>query len=174
MDLSTHFSYGPMRKLAEYMATANFESQEIAVDGSNSENIQSTGTGDAMIAGTPVNIAQDAELDISADETTQDNCTNAVDTTIDDGDARYFVVLAKSDGTLSMWTAGEAAESGDEELKIPAFDPETYVCVGIVHIDNDSGSEFTVGTTGLDAATTSYFQVTGPVFPHADNLSDVI
>lgn len=180
MDLSTHFAYGPMRKLAQYMATVNFESQEVAVDGSNAENIQTTGTGDAMIAGVPVNLSADAELDISADTTTQDNCTNASGTEIQDDYEQYFVVLAKSDGTISLWEAGDEADIDDgATLKIPAFDPETYVCVGIVHIKNETGSTFTVGTTDTDdstgdGATTSFYQVTVPVFPHADNLSDVI
>lgn len=176
MDLSTHFSYGPLRKFMEYVATRVMESQELAVDDTNTENIQTTGTGSVLIAGQPLNLPEDAELDISEDTETQDNCTNASGAVIEDGQSQYFIVTAKTDGTLSIWEAGDAAETGSEELKVPAFDPSTYVVLGFIKIDNDTGSDFTMGTTGLDTSnlTVEYTQAIGSVYPHKDNLTDVI
>jgi len=62
------FSHMPMKMLADYLMTQNLESQAFAVDGGNGENVQTTGTKQAMIAGVPIAaLAADEELDVSAD-----------------------------------------------------------------------------------------------------------
>ena len=62
------FSHMPMKLLADYIMTANHATQAFAVDGSNAENVQTTGTNPCAIAGVPINsLTADAELDISAD-----------------------------------------------------------------------------------------------------------
>jgi hypothetical protein len=66
-DLSQFFSHKAMKELAKYLDTYNMATQAVAIDGSNAENIQSTGTAAAVLNGTPITVAADAELDISAD-----------------------------------------------------------------------------------------------------------
>jgi hypothetical protein len=57
-----------MKMLADYLMTANHATQAFAVDGSNAENVQTTGTAPASIAGVPITaLTADAELDISGD-----------------------------------------------------------------------------------------------------------
>ena len=162
MRLDNLFSYKIQKEMAKFMATSNCESQALAIDAVNAENIQTTGTGSAMLNGKPIIVAEDAELDISADTT-----GNAAGATVASGYSRYFMVLAASDGTLSIWLAGDAALDGSEVLKVPNFDPETYVCIGFVHVN--SNTAFTLGTTALTGLATFHQQV-GPVFPHEDNI----
>ena len=216
------FSYKPARQLADYLATYNCESQVIAIDGSTTENIQSTGTKAAFIAGRVVALAVDTELDISADtegtltawvtataytagniregadgiryrcilahtsssanepgageswdtywKYSPHGAVNAVGDTITTGYGKWYMVTAKSDGTLTVWIACDAeAATTTAVLKVPQYDPEEYVVVGFIYVNNDSGSTITIGTTSLTGDGT-YYQVTGPVFPHPDNL----
>ena len=157
------------QQLASYSATMNYESQAIAIN-SNAENIQSTGTKQCMINGVYIPVlAADAELDISADTTTITGMTNAVGISIADGYDQYFLILAKADGTLSMWKAGDAALLGTATIKVPAYDPETYVAVATALIVNNSGNALIVGTTALTGDIT-FYNVIGPLYPHPDNL----
>jgi hypothetical protein len=65
--LDKYFSHKPMQEMAKYLNTYNIASQALAIDGSNAENIQTTGTGGIIINGLYYACAEDAELDISAD-----------------------------------------------------------------------------------------------------------
>lgn len=173
---NTQFGHGPMRALAEYVTTYNMASQTIAVDNANTENIQSTGTGACVINGVLINsLTADAELDISADTTamtTGYSATNAVGTTLADDYERFYCVLADADGTLSIWLAGDAAAIGGSAVcKIPAFDPNTYVCVATILYANDAASaSVTVGTDTDWGTDGTFYQMIGPVFPHPDNI----
>jgi hypothetical protein len=92
---------------------------------------------------------------------------NAVGATVADTYSRWFLVTAKSDGTLTVWLAGDAALDGTEVLKIPQFCPKTYVAIGLIHVN--SNTSFVLGTTALTTIGT-FYQITGPVFPHPDNI----
>lgn len=62
------FSHRAMKDLAGFLLCQNHATQAFAIDGSNAENVQTTGTAACMIAGVPINsLTADAELDISAD-----------------------------------------------------------------------------------------------------------
>lgn len=65
-----HFSHRPMKDLAGFLMSMNgIESQAFAIDGSNAENVQTTGSKACMINGVYIKaLAADAELDISADK----------------------------------------------------------------------------------------------------------
>lgn len=162
-NLSEKADHAWQKEMLRYMATYNAESQVLAIDGSNAENIQTTGTKTAYFNGTPVTLAADAELDISADTT-----GDAAGATIASGKSRWFTVLAASDGTLSVWLSGDAATDGSEVLEVPDFNPETYVCVGFIHVN--SNTTFVLGTTALTTIGT-FYQAVGPVFPHPKNLN---
>ena len=231
-DPAKRFSYKAMKQLMEYLSTYNMETQAFAIDGANSENVQTTGTAAAFLNGQPVAPAEDAELDISActegaetawatgtsyavgdvvkngggdvryvcilahtsrDNSDSDyicnepgkadnwakhweqrdhNAVNASGASITAAYEQWFLCLAKKDGTISLWEAGdEAASTTGAECKIPQFDPKTYIPIGLLHVKNATDSAFVVGTTGLDTAsvTDTFIQLTGPIFPHPDN-----
>lgn len=65
--LPSKFSHKAAITLAEFAMTQNVETQAFAVDGVNAENVQTTGTGQAILKGHPITVAEDAELDISGD-----------------------------------------------------------------------------------------------------------
>ena len=60
------FSFKAARDLAKFLNTKNMQTQTVAID-ENAENIKSTGTGLAILAGKPIVLAAHGELDISAD-----------------------------------------------------------------------------------------------------------
>ena len=230
-DPAKRFSYKGMKNLMEYLSTYNMESQTFAID-ANTEDVQTTGTGMAMINGQPVTLAADAALDISADtegtetawatgtsysvgdvrkngsadtryvcilaHTSRDNsdsdyicnepgeadnwerwweqrdhnATNASGASITAAYEQWFLCLAKKDGTISLWTAGdEAISTTGAECKLPQFDSKTYVAIGLLHVKNATSSAFVLGTTGLDTSsvTDTFLQLTGPIFPSPDN-----
>lgn len=84
---------------------------------------------------------------------------------------RWFVVLAKSTGVISVWQAGDEATiaGGAVSLKVPQFDPLVYVCLGLLKVAKDDAGNHTLGTTALTGDGT-YVNLVGPVFPHPDNL----
>ena len=97
---------------------------------------------------------------------------NAAGTSITASYDQWFLVTAIADGTLQIWEAGDEAATGYAEMKMPQFDPKLYVALGAIHIANGSSAAFVVGTTSwaTGSVTETYVQITGPVFPHADNM----
>jgi hypothetical protein len=84
---------------------------------------------------------------------------------------RWVLITAKADGTLTVWLAGDQATiaSASAKFKCPHYDPEMYCPVAIAKIAKDDAGDITIGTTALTGDIT-FYQVTGPVFPHPDNL----
>jgi hypothetical protein len=166
------FTKKSAQDLAAYMTSYNMESQVVSyVDDADDNDLQTTGTKPCMINGVFIpSLTADASM-IVADDTTG----NAAGTTIADDFERWFIVLADADGTLSLWTAGDAAAiGGNAVLKIPAFDPSTYVALAVILYANDNASaEVTVGAAACDWNTDgTFYQLTGPVFPHPDNFDE--
>ena len=86
-----------------------------------------------------------------------------------------LMVTAKADGTLGLWLASDPSAIGTvPTLKIPAFDPEIYCCVGLIDYANDAASAaITFGDTdgGVDFGTDgTFYQVIGPVLPFPSNI----
>jgi hypothetical protein len=68
IEFGSKFSHRPMVDFASFMRSMNMATQAFAIDGSNAENVQTTGTAAAVVNGVPVaSLPADAELDISAD-----------------------------------------------------------------------------------------------------------
>ena len=67
INMGSKFSHAHARDLASFLQTMNMATQVFAVDGVNAENVQDTGTAQAVIASTPIALPVDVELDISAD-----------------------------------------------------------------------------------------------------------
>jgi hypothetical protein len=151
--------------LAAFMSTYNMVDQALAF--SNGADPVTTGTGDCTINGIYIpSLPAEASADWSD--------TSGAD--LVEGDARglviptaysqWFAVFAKANGMLMILQAGDKALDGNEELKIPWFDPTTWVCIALLHI-NSTG--WTAGTTAVGTMETEY-AVIGPVLPHPDNL----
>jgi len=224
--LPKQFSHKAAQTLAEFGMSMNMATQAFAVDGSNAENVQTTGTAACVINGVHINsLTADAELDISADKQLTIWVTATSYTTVDlryvedsngnkqwykcildhtssaankpgqkdhadatwrtywtessnraeqaagnvvaSGDSMYYVCLANSAGTITLVKGSdEGVLDADIELKIPQFDPEVFVAIGTLLIDS---AGFTLGTTST-AGVSTFAQLIGPVFPHADRL----
>lgn len=94
--------------------------------------------------------------------------TNAAGATVGASTSRWFMVTAQHDGTLNVWTAGDAAADGSEVCKVPQYDAKLYCPVAFMHVN--AAAAFTMGTTTQSSSNVvTYLQVTGPVFPHEDN-----
>ena len=92
---------------------------------------------------------------------------NGVGDVVASGDSMYYLALADAAGTLTMVLAGDGGElDADVTLKIPQFDPAIFVAVGLLLIDS---AAFTLGTTST-AGVSTFTQLMGPVFPHADYI----
>jgi hypothetical protein len=163
MKLDNLFNYKTSKEIAKFQASKAMNAAGMAID-ANAMDIETANAVTAFLNGVPVSIAAVSAFDISADAT-----GDAVGTIITTAYDQYFVLLANASGTLSLWKAGVQAANGTAVLKIPAFDPATYVCLGVMLIANDSGSDLTVGTTALTGDVT-FYDVVGPVFPHEDNI----
>lgn len=89
------------------------------------------------------------------------------------GNQVSYLVLAKRDGTLVTANIGNQINSASPMvMKIPRFDPYTYSPVGFVTVVNaDPSNNYNIGnvadTTNM---TTTYDNLTAPIFPHLDNL----
>jgi len=89
------------------------------------------------------------------------------------GNQVSYLVLAKRDGTLVTANIGNQINSASPMvMKIPRFDPYTYSPVGFVTVVNaDPSNVYNIGNVA-DATnmTTTYDNLTAPIFPHLDNL----
>jgi len=158
------FSFRAMRELAAYLTSYNMANQTVALD-ANAQDLQTTGTGSCMIDGVFIpSLAADDPWDWSAE-----SAGDLVGETLADGYDQYIAILAKADGSLEVFAAGDPALVGTAVLKIPAFDPATYCLIALALVVNDSGGGIVWGTTALTGDIT-FYPVTGPVFPHIDNL----
>jgi hypothetical protein len=221
-DLCKRYSHDAMQDLMAYLLSYNMESQAFAIDGTNSENVQTTGTKACILNGLPIQaLTVDAELDISgqslypawatATEYTTGVCTTSevvqdgrhfvcisahtsaaaskplhgadwrtywkelkrwavtgVGNSIAESMTGYYLACVDSAGTLAMFKAYDGTATASTTLKIPVFDPERYVPVGILKVSPTSGAHV-LGTTSLTTVGT-FSQLVGPVFPHADLL----
>lgn len=101
--------------------------------------------------------------------------SHGADAVIEDDEEQWFMVTAQKDGTLNLWQAGDAADiSSGAECKTPQYDAKLYCPIGFMHVKNETGVDFTMGTTDLNDSTgsnitTTFMDVTGPVFPHPSN-----
>jgi hypothetical protein len=151
--------------LAAFMSTYNMVDQAFTFgDGADPAT---TGTGDCTINGVYIpSLTAEADADwssiLAADLVEGDARGHVIPTAY----SQYFAAFANAAGRLMILQAGDMALDGSEELKIPWFDPTTWCCIALFHI-NSTG--FTCGTTATGTMETEY-AVIGPVLPHPDNL----
>lgn len=104
-----------MQQVMKHLLSFNCESQVLAIDGSNAENIQTTGTKQAFLNGVPITLAADAEYDISAElpyaawATGQSYTT---DTEVVDEEGKHWVCIAShTSGAASHPLTGASSET---------------------------------------------------------------
>jgi hypothetical protein len=140
--------------LGKCMATAI-----LAIDGVNSENIQSTGTPVMYLPNGRLSVAvAAAELDLSDSAV----CIKGAGQTIPAGEefclfviqdgTSVLVMLGDSEKIVNRATVEGALTSTVKHNIVPkSLSNEDYVVTGFVHVANVT-NDFVVGTTGLDAA----------------------
>jgi len=123
-DLEKRFNHKVMQELMSYLLSCNCESQTVAVDGANAENIQTTGGKAAFINGIAYVLAADAELDISAQPAYADW---AVSTSYVTGlvggtsvsevvvDGRHFVCISAHTSYAYLHTSSSYVEADSNE-----------------------------------------------------------
>jgi hypothetical protein len=164
------FNYKMMKDFSAYMLSINHATQAVAAKSAGSDpDLKTTGTALCMVNGELIeSLTACATIDLSDVAV----CDQAGEV-IGDGYEQYWLVVAKgSDGTCLVLGASEITlTSSGAELKIPYYDPTVYVPIGLVKYVNDSGSDFTIGTTNVDGTDAQITQLTMlPIVPHTDNL----
>jgi hypothetical protein len=115
-SLRKMFNYKPMRMIMGYLSTYNMETQAVAID-ANAEDIQTTGTGAAIINGTPVVLAEDPALVILSDtEGTLAAWATATSYSVDDlrknkDEKRFRCILAHTSSAATQPMYGESWET---------------------------------------------------------------
>lgn len=98
---------------------------------------------------------------------------NASGLSIADGSSAWMIVTAKADGTLTIWRAGDVATSNSEVCKVPQIDHKLYCPIAFILYANsggDSNADVIGNASTCDFSTYgTFYQITGPVFPHEDN-----
>ena len=131
-----------------------------AIDGTNAENIQFTGTPQVSINGIQYTFSAEAELDIS---TEVDNVADL--TAVADGYTVIFVVEvdASQNYTVAQGDAVANADitAGTKSAHWPVATGNGVAALGAVKVKNATGSDFTFGTTDLDTAgiTDTYYNL---------------
>lgn len=166
-DLHKKFSHKAMRELMSFLETYNCETQVLAPKGAGSDpDLKTTGTKAAVIGNVPVNLPAVATIDLS-DATVAPDLAG---TTIATANEQWWVVMQKADGTTLVAKGSDVTlTSSGAVFKMPDYDPSVYVVIGLVKYVNDSGGDFIIGTTNIDATDCQEHQITGSMFPHIDN-----
>ena len=80
--------------------------------------------------------------------------------------SRYYLCLAGTDGVISLVTAGDVALDAAVEVRIPNYEPEMFVAIGLLLINS---AAFTLGTTST-AGVSTFIQLIGPVYPQGISI----
>jgi len=158
------FNSAIMREYVGYNTTYNTVTQTIALD-ANANDIQSNGTGLAIVNGVPKIIPACAAQDLSAE-----NFGNATGVIVANTYDQFFMITAKVDGHLQVWVAGTPVltATGTATMDaIPAYDPTTYIPVAFMKVA--ANAAITIGTTALTGLVT-FYPIIGPIYPAAINI----
>lgn len=133
----------------------------LAIDDSNTENVQTTAAVVFSINGVLYSKAAVAEIDVSGldvlDESGAETSMTAQVTATD----RIYLLILDSGGNIKV-VQGEAVATG-ETCYCPVCPPD-HAAFGAVKVANATGSDFTFGTTGLDTSgiTDTYYNLSIP------------
>lgn len=179
MSYSTLFNYRPTKDIIDYLSSYNMATQAVAAKAAGSSaHFKTTGTGQCVVNGAFVaSLAVQATIDMSdaAVALPLANPTSVLAGKVVADNGRFMLaVLSAADGSpYVVWAHDDpvAEDAGDPTFKMPYYDPSLLV-IGIILYSNDANTAaFTVGTTSVEAADDTYYQITGAnILPHVDNI----
>ena len=150
----------PQQYLRDLFGNHVYNSGVFAIDGTNTENVQTGATLEYTIKGIHYTKATVAEIDVST-------LTGLPTDALADGYTQIFGMEIDAAGTISV-VYGEqvstaAITAGTKELDWPVASASTSVLFAAVKVVNATGSDFVFGTTGLDTAgiTDTYYNLNG-------------
>ena len=136
-----------------------FTSGVLAIDGTNTENVQTTVAVLYSVKGIIYSLAPIAEIDVSG-------LGGLPTTALADGYTQIFGFEASTDASVVTVVFGDqvltsAITAGTAEVSWPRASTTDHTIFGAVKVVNASGSDWTLGTTDLDAAsiTDTYYNV---------------
>lgn len=156
--MSVNLSDSPYAYLRSLLGTRSHGKAGLAIHGANVENVQTVAAVDYSIAGVMYQLAITAEIDLSALSCITE--TGAADTLTAQATAtdRAYLLVLNAAGTAKIIQGTAVATGGT--CVCPGC-PESYAPFAALKVANASGSNFTLGTTALNAAnvTTTYVDV---------------
>ena len=173
-NFGTFFNYLPMKALVRYMSSHNMASAAVAAKSAGSDpDLKTTGTNQCVVDGVPVmSLAAQATIDLSNGSSTVAEVLGAhldgsalAGKVVADNGQFYLLVTTEADGTPHVYWAHNSATAADDvapTLQIPVYGQDE-LAIGLILYDNDALSgAFTVGTSNIQAADDTYYQLTGP------------
>ncbi len=145
--------------LRHVIANRAYSKGVIAIDGTNTENVQTSAAVDYSIGGVMYQLAITAEIDVSGlGVLTEAGATTTMTAQADLTDRIYLLVLNTA-GAIKV-IQGAAVATG-ATCYCPSV-PDSYCAFAAVKVKNATGSAFTFGTTDLDTSgvTDTYFDLT--------------
>lgn len=156
--MSVNLSDSPYAYLRSLLGTRSHGKAGLAIHGANLENVQTVAAVDYSIAGVMYQLAITAEIDLSALSCiTETGAADTLTAQVTATDRAYLLVLNAA-GTAKIIQGTAVATGGT--CVCPGC-PESYAPFAALKVANASGSDFTLGTTALNAAnvTTTYVDV---------------
>lgn len=156
--MSVNLSDSPYAYLRSLLGTRSHGKAGLAIHGANVENVQTVAAVDYSIAGVMYQLAITAEIDLSALSCiTETGAADTLTAQVTATDRAYLLVLNAA-GTVKIIQGTAVATGGT--CGVPGC-PESYAPFAALKVANASGSDFTLGTTALNAAnvTTTYVDV---------------
>lgn len=156
--MSVNLSDSPYAYLRSLLGTRSHGKAGLAIHGANVENVKTTAAVNFSIAGVMYQLAITAEIDLSALSCiTETGAADTLTAQAKNTDRAYLLVLNAA-GTVKIIQGTAVATGGT--CVCPGC-PESYAPFAALKVANASGSDFTLGTTALNAAnvTTTYVDV---------------
>ena len=185
MGIETLFSHKAMRDLARYLSSSNSSSQVAAIKTAGSDpDFKFTGTAQCVVDGAFVaSLTAAATIDMSDAAVAEPLAGNITGTTgapsplaaksVADNGQFYLLFTVEADGTPHVYWAHNNLTAADDvapTLKIPYYSPDELT-IALCLWDNDAvAGALVIGTTSLETADDTFYQLLGPsLLPHVDN-----
>ena len=149
------------KQIREMLATRSLTDGGLAIHGTNTENTLTAAAVVHTIDGVFKSLAADTEIDISALVFKDGDGNTVTQEALATAKKCVYVFAVDAAGTEFMFQGVQVLEADD------AFCPGVaagYAAFGAVKVSNATGSDFTLGTTALDAAsvTDTYYDIAYP------------
>jgi hypothetical protein len=188
MGIETLFSHKAMRNLARYASSRNEATQAVAAKGAGSDaDFKTTGTAQCVIDGTFVaSLSACATIDMASTTICRDisgkvpgnnGNSSVLGGKIVADDGQFYLMITTNatgglTGTFAYWAHNNhvAEDDAAPTLKIPYYSPDELPIGLILYDNNGLGTDMTFGTSFIQAADDTYYQLIGPaLMPHVDH-----